>query len=145
MFIGSEVSATQVLFFGYDANSTAYQPIYWLVDTSGGVILMKDSATLTGGELGNQHQSITKLSESRFFTTRTLRGGDNNKRIGSCHTVRVADGRVMPSPRSEPIKGLATGGYGFASACALSASKVVAIYQESNGYAQARVIEVAEL
>lgn len=136
------VSETQVLCLGIHA--TYSYPRWSLVDTTSGVVTIKDVQDSFGQENPNALNYLVNCGTGRVLALRAPMGGGTNNNRAALQSIRVADALIKSPAPLEVIKNAWVTGYTVGAIAALSSSMVIVAYVDSNSYVQAKVVEVAQ-
>lgn len=133
------VSSTQVIVFSSDG--TYATPRYVLLEVSGGTVIVKDIVEFYGQEI-NQFPSVVQISAGRLMALHNFKGGSTLSWKLSLQFLRVHDSQIEVTHKYETIKNTGVDGSRIASLCTLNDNKMLAVYCDPTGYAQARVLEI---
>lgn len=139
----TRVSATQVLLSG--TATTALVPHYVLLEVAGATVLARDIADAYGIENGNLG-AITQISATKYLATREFKGGSGgvHSSTARAQVINLADSGLRVSGKSVSVKGSSVASANAPAVVAsLSATKQLAVYHDTSGYIQARILEIA--
>lgn len=134
------VSSTQTLVSSNDP--TVFTPRYVLLEISGATVVVKDMIECQGTLAGNRTHDIVQISANRFMALHGFKGGNGLTWKAGLQFVSVIESQIIPAPEYETVKNSALDATRLASLCTLSATKLLAVYSESTGYIQTRVLEI---
>ena len=137
----SKVSATQVL-----VAATSYsvsEPRYALLEVSGSTVILRDVIDGFGMDSGGTYD-LVRISACKFMALRRPAGGNGGSEKITMQIVNVADSALRIVSQMISVKNSSSTSQNTpAAGVSLSATKQLAVYHDSSGYVQARILEIA--
>lgn len=136
----SKVSATQVL-----VAATSYsvsEPRYALLEVSGSTVILRDVIDGFGMDSGGTYD-LVRISACKFMVLRRPAGGNGGSEKITMQIINVADSALRIVSQMISVKNSSSTSQNTpAAGVSLSATKQLAVYHDTSGYVQARILEI---